>query len=93
MFPGDSRASKIEEGLKGSDLFLPFLSTTSAGKPWVRQEIEAAVTRELMDAIRIIPIVVGLRNEDIPPFLATIVRRKLDFPGVLPQKPILLLSP
>ena len=41
MFPGDSLVTKIEEGLKSSDLFLPFLTPTSIDKPWVRQEIEA----------------------------------------------------
>lgn len=70
MFPGDSLVTKIEEGLKSSDLFLPFLTPTSIDKPWVRQEIEAAVVRRVMDAIRIIPVVVGLQKEALPPFLA-----------------------
>lgn len=84
MFAGDGLVSKLESGLKESELFLPFLTPRSIEKPWVRLEIEAAVVRRLMDEIRIIPIVVGLRKEDIPPFLATIIWIGVDGPDGIP---------
>lgn len=85
MFAGDSLVSKLESGLKESELFLPFLTPTSVDKPWVRLEIEAAVVQRLMDKIRIIPIVVGLRKEAIPPFLSTIIWIPLDGPDGVPE--------
>jgi hypothetical protein len=84
MFAGDSLVSKLESGLKESELFLPFLTPTSVLKPWVRLEIEAAVVRRLMDKVRIIPLVVGLSKEDIPPFLATIIWIGVDGPDGIP---------
>jgi hypothetical protein len=84
MFAGDGLVSKLETGLKESELFLPFLTPRSVGKPWVRLEIEAAVVRRLMDKMRIIPIVIGLPTEDIPPFLATIIWIGVDGPDGIP---------
>ena len=85
MFAGDSLVTKLESGLKNSELFLPFLTPTSVDKSWVRFEIEAAVVQRLMDKIRIIPIVVGLRKEAMPPFLSTIIWISLDGPDGIPD--------
>lgn len=84
MFAGDGLVGRLETGLKESELFLPFLTPRSIAKPWVRLEIEAAVVRRLMDKIRIIPIVIGLPKEDIPPFLATIIWIGVEGPDGIP---------
>lgn len=75
--PGDSILTKIEEGITGADYFLPFVSPRSIESNWVRAEIEMAVTRKLLDKLRIIPVFVEVGVESAPLFLQTIKGVKL----------------
>jgi len=55
---GDSLVDKIfEEGLKGTDVAIIVLSPASIVKPWVREELNAAVVSRIQDGTRIIPLV------------------------------------
>lgn len=58
--PGDSLVARIfDEGITEADAFIIVLSLVSVSKPWVREEVEAAVVRRITSegAKRVIPIV------------------------------------
>jgi len=58
MLPGDSLVDKIfEEGLKEAAAVLIILSSISVTKPWVREELNAAVVNRIEKGTRVIPIV------------------------------------
>jgi hypothetical protein len=55
--PGDSLVSKIfDEGLGKADAFVVVLSETSVVKPWVREELNAAVVARIERSSRLIPV-------------------------------------
>ena len=57
MQPGDSLVSKIfDEGIGTADCVIVVLSTNSVNKPWVREELEAAVIRAVQEGVRVIPL-------------------------------------
>lgn len=67
--PGDSLREHIGSAATSSDCILVLLSPASVESPWVRQEINSALSRELADrAIRLIPILI--ENCEIPRNLA-----------------------
>ncbi len=58
MLPGDSLIDKIfEEGIKNGDCFIVILSANSVNKPWVREELNAAMVRRISKQLKIIPVV------------------------------------
>ncbi len=58
--PGDSLVEHIfEEGIGKADAIVIVLSEVSVTKPWVREELSAAVVRKINDRCRLIPIVLG----------------------------------
>jgi nucleoside phosphorylase len=82
--PGDSLLRKVEGGIGGAGFFLPFLSARSLDRPWVQAEIEMAVTQKFVDKVRIIPVLIGVRMEEIPLFLRTILGVRIDGPEAIP---------
>ncbi len=59
MLPGDSLVDKIfNEGLKSADAIAIVLSRSSIEKPWVREELNAAMVGRISKQTRIIPIVI-----------------------------------
>lgn len=72
MLPGDSLVDKIfEEGLKKASAVLIVLSNTSVAKPWVREELNAAVVKRIEEGTKIIPIV--LDGCEVPQALRSLV--------------------
>jgi hypothetical protein len=58
MLPGDSLVDKIfEEGIKESKAVIVVLSKFSVEKPWVREELNAAVVKRINTGSKLIPIV------------------------------------
>jgi hypothetical protein len=58
MKPGDSLVDKIfEEGLKNAQAVIVVLSENSVKKPWVREELNAALVRRIEGHSKLIPIV------------------------------------
>ena len=58
MKPGDSLVDKIfEEGLKNAQAVIIVLSENSVKKPWVREELNAALVRRIEGHSKLIPIV------------------------------------
>jgi hypothetical protein len=55
--PGDSLVRKLfEEGLDTVDAVIVVVSESSAAKPWVREELDAAVVRRITSSVRLIPV-------------------------------------
>lgn len=61
--PGDSLVKKLfEEGLDTVGAVIVVVSASSAAKPWVREELDAAVVRRIAGSTRLIPV----RLDDAP---------------------------
>lgn len=59
MLPGDSLVDKIfEEGLKDAQAVIVVLSRISVEKPWVREELNAAVVKRINTGSKLIPVVI-----------------------------------
>lgn len=57
--PGDSLVRKIfDEGLHGAAAVIIVVSSNSANKPWVREEIDASFVRRVTEQTRLIPVVI-----------------------------------
>lgn len=68
MLPGDSLVDKIfEEGLKDAKAVVVVLSKTSVEKPWVREELNAAVVKRINSGSKLIPVVID--NCEVPEVL------------------------
>jgi len=63
--PGDSLVKKLfDEGLDTVTAVIVVVSASSAAKPWVREELDAAVVRRITSSTRLIPI--RLDNAPMP---------------------------
>lgn len=72
ILPGDSLVDKIfEEGLKDADAVIVVLSQFSVCKPWVKEELNAAVVRRITKRSKLIPVVID--DCDIPESLQNLV--------------------
>lgn len=69
---GDSLRRKIDEGIGGCTHFLALLTPRSIDKPWVNQEMDAALVRKLKDRCRFIPLLHELPASELPPLLSGI---------------------
>ena len=59
MVPGDSLVDKIfEEGIKEAQAVIVVLSNNSVNKPWVREELNAAVVNRINKGSKLIPVVI-----------------------------------
>lgn len=77
MKPGDSLVDKIfEEGLKEARAVVVVLSATSALKPWVREELNAAVVNRISRGTKLIPVVID--NCEVPEALRSTIWQKID---------------
>lgn len=72
LLPGDSLIDKIfEEGLKEADAVIIVLSKNSVEKPWVKEELNAAMMKKINSNLKIIPI--RLDNCPVPECLYSTV--------------------
>ncbi|WP_109125913.1 TIR domain-containing protein [Dyella sp. C11] len=72
MLPGDSLVDKIfEEGLKEAAAVIIVLSKISVVKPWVREELNAAVVDRIGRGTKLIPVV--LDDCEVPQALKSLV--------------------
>lgn len=69
---GDSLRQKIDEGIGGCTHFLALLTPRSINKPWVNQEMDAALVRKLNDQCRFLPVRHDLPASELPPLLSGI---------------------
>jgi hypothetical protein len=76
IYPGDSLIDKIfEEGLKDADAVIVVISQYSIDKPWVREELNAAVVKRINRGGRLIPVV--LDDAEVPEVLKNTVWVKI----------------
>ncbi len=73
ILPGDSLVDKIfEEGIGQAQAVIVVVSEHSVNKPWVREELNAGVVRQINGASKLIPVVIGdVENSHIPESLKT----------------------
>jgi hypothetical protein len=70
--PGDSLVAKLfDEGIAAVDAVIVIVSKYSAGKPWVRAELDAAMVRRITENTRLIPV--RLDGADMPAPLRILV--------------------
>jgi hypothetical protein len=70
--PGDSLIEKLfDEGVAVVDAVIVIVSRHSAGKRWVRAELDAAMVRKITEDTRLIPV--RLDEADMPAPLKTLV--------------------
>lgn len=63
---GDSLVQSVfDNGISASDVVVLVISENTAGRPWVREELDAAVTRMLEGRLRVIPVL--LDGVEAPP--------------------------
>lgn len=66
---GDSLRQKIDEGLSECSHFVVLLTPTSIKKPWVNQEMDAALMLKLQTQVKFIPLRYQLPPDQLPPLL------------------------
>ncbi|MBE0564925.1 MAG: toll/interleukin-1 receptor domain-containing protein [Krumholzibacteria bacterium] len=77
ILPGDSLVDKIfNEGLRNASAVILVLSQFSVSKPWVKEELNAAVVGRIQKGARIIPVV--LDGCDVPEPLRSTVWQRVD---------------
>lgn len=86
MRPGDKLVKKLfDEGLKQAEAVIIVISSCSINKPWVREELDAAMVAHVSRKMRIIPVVID--DCEIPePLKSTVwerVQDTQDFKGAL----------
>jgi len=60
MRPGDSLVTKIfEEGIKNAQAMIVVISEYSVDKKWVRAELNVGVVKQIEQATRLIPVIIG----------------------------------
>lgn len=77
MLPGDSLVDKIfETGLKGAQAVIVVLSRASVEKPWVREELNAAVVKRINTGSKLIPVVID--DCDVPEALKSTLWQRIE---------------
>lgn len=76
--PGDSLRQKIDEGLAGCTHFIVLLTPASIEKPWVNQEMDAALVLKLNSATKFIALRLNLPASKLPPLLSGSLSPTLD---------------
>jgi hypothetical protein len=80
ILPGDSLVDKIfEEGIKNAEAFIAVVSTHSVNKPWVREELNAAVIKKINGSSKLIPVV--LDDCEVPEALNSTVWVRIKDPN------------
>ncbi|MGB2714437.1 MAG: toll/interleukin-1 receptor domain-containing protein [Vicinamibacterales bacterium] len=76
--PGDSLRRRIDEGVDRATHFLVLLTTASLASEWVHIELDAAMVNRISGKCRLIPVLLGIRAEDVPATLRGLVWVSLD---------------
>lgn len=68
MLPGDSLVRKIfSEGLDAAAAVVVVVSANSVTRPWVAEELDAAVVKRIQDGSQLIPVVLdNLASDELP---------------------------
>ncbi|MGL1934232.1 MAG: toll/interleukin-1 receptor domain-containing protein [Fibrobacterales bacterium] len=76
MFVGDSLVDKIfEEGLKEAEAIIIVISENSINKPWVKEELNAAIVRRISNGTKILPVIID--DCEVPMSLVSTIWEKI----------------
>jgi hypothetical protein len=67
--PGDSLRRKVDEGIERASFFLVLLTPESIGSEWVQVELDAGMVRRIHGHCKLIPMVLGIADDKVPPTL------------------------
>ncbi|MBI1814899.1 MAG: toll/interleukin-1 receptor domain-containing protein [Deltaproteobacteria bacterium] len=70
--PGDSLRRRIDQGISTATHFLALLSPNSLESEWVQTELDAALVQRIAGACRLIPILCGVEDSEVPVTLRSI---------------------
>ena len=76
--PGDSLRRKIDEGVEQASFFLVLLTPTSLKSEWVQTELDAGMVKRIEGSCKLIPIILNISDDQIPPTLKGIVWFRLE---------------
>ena len=76
IFPGDSLRCKIDQGIEDCDYVLAIVSENSFESAWVQTELDAGMVRRIQGSCRLIPVLLSISPEQLPPTLAGIKARR-----------------
>lgn len=71
--PGDSLRRRVEEGIGRASHFLVLLSEASLKSEWVQTELDAGMVRRIEGSCRLIPVLHGIADRQVPLTLRGIV--------------------
>ena len=76
ILPGDSLIDKLfEEGIKNAQAVIVVVSNFSVSKPWVREELNAAMVKKINSGSKLIPVVID--DCQVPEALQSTVWEKI----------------
>lgn len=76
IYPGDSLIDKIfEQGIKDAQAVIVVISKFSVNKPWVREELNAALVKKINGISKLIPVVID--DCQVPESLKTTLWEKI----------------
>ncbi|MBU1316002.1 MAG: toll/interleukin-1 receptor domain-containing protein [Alphaproteobacteria bacterium] len=67
--PGDSLRRKIDDGLGNCTHFIVLLSPSAMQRPWVQEEMDAGLIRQIGGQARFITLRYGVSSHELPPLL------------------------
>lgn len=76
--PGDSLRRKIDEGIDRASHFLVLLTENSLKSEWVQTELDAAMVKRIEGSCRLIPVLWGIGDNQVPATLRGVLWVKLD---------------
>ncbi len=76
--PGESLRRKIDEGIGRATHFLVLLTAASLRSEWVQTELDAGMVRRISGACRLIPILLGVGDAEVPTTLRGLKWVQLD---------------
>ncbi|MBB6487941.1 toll/interleukin-1 receptor domain-containing protein [Rhizobium lusitanum] len=79
---GDSLRRKIDDGLGKCSHFIVLLTPNAMERPWVQEEMDAGLVRQISGQARFIPLRHGLTVLDLPPLLSGKYSPEIDVIGL-----------
>jgi hypothetical protein len=70
---GDSLRRKIDEGIDRATHFIVLLTSASLKSEWVQTELDAGLVNRISGKCRLIPVLFGVSNEEVPATLRGVV--------------------
>lgn len=76
--PGDSLRRRVDVGIEGASYFIALLTEASLRSEWAKTELDAALVRRIKGKCRLIPVLYGITDDQVPATLQGIVWVRID---------------